>query len=273
MAWSSTWPRGARHTRTGLSEMRHRVSDRLRQAGYSHVSAHSLIGLSAAMGVGVAGVTFVLTTSPVIGAVLGILATGGPWAFVKSRARRRTAMLREVWPEVVDHLASGVRAGLALPEAVAQIGRGGPVAVREPFRAFARDYQATGRFFDCLDRLKNRLADPVADRVIEALRVTRDVGGTDLGRVLRTLSEFLRSEVRTRGELEARQSWTVNAARLAVAAPWIVLVALSSRPQAIEAFETPVGVTVLVAGAAATVIAYRIMIRVGHLPVEQRVLR
>src|SRR5699024_11279417 len=79
---------------------------------------------------------------------------------------------------------------------------------------FARDYQASGDFSACLDRLKVRLADPVGDRIVEALRLTRDVGGTDLGALLRTLAGFLREDARTRSELEARQSWTVNAARL-----------------------------------------------------------
>jgi len=178
-----------------------------------------------------------------------------------------------VWPEVVDHLASGVRAGLALPEAIAQLGDRGPEELREPFARFAEDYRATGRFAQCLDLLKARLADPVADRIIEALRITRDVGGTDLGRLLRTLSQFLRDDARTRGELEARQSWTVGAARLAAGAPWVVLALLSTRAEAAQAFNTPAGVGVLLGGAAACVVAYRMMLRIGRLPEEVRVLR
>ena len=141
-----------------------------------------------------------------------------------------------------------MRAGLSLPEAVAQLGERGPVELREPFAAFAEDYRATGRFGDELDALKERLADPVADRIVEALRLTREVGGTDLGRLLRTLSTFLREDVRTRGELEARQSWTVNAARLAVAAPWIVLALLATRPETADAYDSPAGIAVLAVG-------------------------
>ena len=109
------------------------------------------------------------------------------------------------------------------------------------FRDFGSDYRSGGQFDPSLTRLKDRLADPVADRIVEALRLTREVGGSDLGRLLGTLAEFLRESARTRSELEARQSWTVNAARLAVAAPWIVLVLLASRPEAVAAYNTPVG--------------------------------
>ncbi len=179
----------------------------------------------------------------------------------------------EVWPEVLDHLSSGVRAGLSLPEAVGQLGERGPVELREPFTQFARDYRASGRFGECLDLLKDRLADPVADRIVEALRITRDVGGTDLGRLLRTLSTFLREDARTRGELEARQSWTVNGARLAVAGPWVVLGFLATRPETAAAYNTMAGAVVLAAGAACSAAAYQLMLRIGRLPEEERVLR
>ena len=48
----------------------------------------------------------------------------------------------------------------------------------------------TGRFADSLERLKERLSDPVGDRVIEGLRIAREVGGGELGRLLRSLSGY-----------------------------------------------------------------------------------
>ena len=66
---------------------------------------------------------------------------------------------------------------------------------------------------------------------------------------------------------------TVNAARLAVAAPWIVLVLLASSPEAVMAYNTPVGAAVLLGGLAVSLVSYAIMLRIGALPEEQRVLR
>ena len=224
---------GRRRATRRASGWTDRVQDVLVQAGVAvgHARRRSS-GASVVTALLVGTAVSAVTRAPAIAACFAVIAGAAPAALVRSRARRRRTALREVWPEVVDHLASGVRAGLSLPEAVGQLGDRGPVELREPFRAFAEDYRATGRFGDCLDALKERLADPVADRIVEALRITRDVGGTDLGRLLRTLSTFLREDARTRGELEARQSWTVNAARLAVAAPWIVLALLATRPEA-----------------------------------------
>ena len=62
------------------------------------------------------------------------------------------------------------------------------------------------------DELKDRLSDPVGDRLVGSLRIEREVGDADLGRLLSTVSTFLRDEAGTRAELETRQGWTVNSA-------------------------------------------------------------
>ena len=90
---------------------------------------------------------------------------------------------------------------------------------------------------------------------------------------MRTLSQFLRDDARTRAELETRQGWTVGAARLALAAPWIVLAMLALRPETVAAYDSAAGVGVLGVGAALSFGAYRIMLRIAQLPAEARVLR
>jgi tight adherence protein B len=65
----------------------------------------------------------------------------------------------------------------------------------------------------------------------------------------------------------------VNAARLAVAAPWLVLALLATRPEAVMAYNSAVGAGVLGTGAGLSLLAYRLMLRIGRLPEEERVLR
>jgi tight adherence protein B len=250
-----------------------RLQELLLQAGVEHVSARGLLAACGAAGLVVLLVAFVLIRSAPIASCFGLFGTWMPYGLVRWRAARRTASLRELWPDVVDHLRSAIRAGLSLPEALMQLAEKGPQELRAAFRDFAADYRAGGQFDDSLSRLKDRLADPVADRIVEALRMTREVGGSDLGRLLGTLSEFLRDSARTRNELEARQSWTVNAARLAVAAPWFVLLLLATRPEAVSAYNTGAGVLVLAGGLAVSVVCYRMMLRIGALPQDERVLR
>jgi tight adherence protein B len=249
------------------------VEELLLRAGVERVSANGLLGASGVAGLFVFLVAFIFTGTPAIAACFALFGALSPLMLVRWRAHKRTASLRELWPDVVDHLRSAIRAGLSLPEALIQLGVKGPEELRPAFREFAGDYRSGGQFEHSLDRLKDRLADPVADRIVEALRLTREVGGTDLGKLLGTLAEFLRDSARTRSELEARQSWTVNAARLAVAAPWIVLALLSTRPEAVAAYNTAGGAIVLVGGLLVSAFCYWVMLRIGALPDDERVLR
>lgn len=268
--WVDAQDDDAAEVRPGL---RDRAEDLLGSAGLTGLPPAALFASCAATALVVAVAAMLVSGSAVLALLLGAGASWGPVALLRARARSRAAAVRELWPDAVDHLASGVRAGLSLPEALAALAVHGPEPLRPAFADFADDHRATGRFLPALDRLKEALADPVADRVVEALRLTREVGGSDLGRVLRSLSAFLRDDARTRGELLARQSWTVATARLAVAAPWVVLLLLCTRPGTVDAFREPAGALVIGAGAACCVLAYVVMRRVGRLPEDERVLR
>jgi tight adherence protein B len=271
--WWSFWPRENNRPSRSRASVRERLDDEVIQSGLSGLTTTRLLWLAGSLGVTVFLVVMAATAVPAIATAFAAIAAYGPIAFVRGKARRRRTQLRDLWPDVVDHIASAVRAGLALPESLSQLAVRGPEELRPAFAEFAHQYRATGRFQECLDALKVRLSDPVADRLVESLRIAREVGGTDLGKLLRTLSTFLRDDARTRAELEARQSWTVNAARMAAAAPWIVLVMLATRGDSLAAYRQPTGVVVLVAGTAVTVVAYRVMRRIGRLPTEVRVLR
>lgn len=267
LIWS-VWaaPPGPRRNR------RSRLRPMLDAAGLGEVRVISLLVVCAGCAVTAMLVVLLASRTPPVALAFGILAGNLPVAVVRGRARRRQRELAEVWPEAVDNLASAVRAGMSLPEALSALAQRGPEPLRAPFAAFALDYQVSGRFSDALDRLKARLADPVGDRVVESLRVAREVGGGDLGRLLRSLSGFLRDDARTRSELESRQAWTVNGARLAVAAPWLVLLLMCFQPEVISRYATTSGVVVLAGGGLACALAYRLMVRIGRLPTERRIL-
>jgi tight adherence protein B len=255
------------------SQRRHRLAESIAEAGLEGVSPRGVVLTSLGLGVLIGLSFYVLTETWPISVAFALIGTAVPTVLVRQRAHRRRAELREVWPDVVDNLASAVRAGMSLPDALAQLATRGPQPLRAPFARFADDYRMTGRFGDSLDMLKDRLADPTGDRIVESLRISREVGGSDLGRLLRTLSAFLRDELRARSELETRQGWVVNAAKLAVAGPWILLALLSFRSASIQAYQQPAGVAVLVVGAVVSGLAYRVMVATGRLPEDERVLR
>ncbi|WP_067201031.1 type II secretion system F family protein [Microbacterium sp. XT11] len=227
----------------------------------SAIVALALIGASAA---------WLLTGLPVLALLAGAAGAASPVVFLRARRLRLRRVRRQLWPDVCDLLIASIRVGLSLPDAVAGLADSTPVMLRPAFVVFARDLRATGRFESSLDRLKQALADPIADRMIETLRMARQVGGTELTAVLRALSASVRADAALRGEVEARQSWIRGAAVLGAIAPWVILGLLVMRPEGAAAYGTPEGVVVIAVGAAVSVAAYRIMLRIGRLPEPRR---
>lgn len=249
------------------------LADLLARAGVPTVSPLVLLGVIAMAGIAGGALTLLLVPVVALAPVAAVVAATIPVLVLRARAAARRRALRAVWPDVVDHLLSGVRAGLSLPQAVAALADSAPEPVRSPFRAFRRDYLRTAQFTECLDTLKATLADPVADRIIETVRMAREVGGTELPTVLRSLSHYLRADAAVRSEVDARQSWVRTAARLGVVAPWIVLLMLGTRPEAAAAYNSAGGAVLVVGGLVATLVAYRLMIALGRLPEEGRWFR
>lgn len=262
------WPRTTRVVarRAPLDGMR----ERLAQAGLGRVAVGVPIALSVLGGVALGAV--VLALAPVPALSLGAAAVGAalPLAVLGARARALRRAMRAAWPDLVDHLVSGLRSGRPLAEAVGALADVGPAETRVAFRTFERRAMGSGNLASALDGLKSDLADPIADRIVETLKMAREVGGSELPGILRTLASSLRADAAVRSEVEARQSWVRGAARLGVVAPWVVLLLLASRPEAAAAYNSPAGIVLLAVGLAVTVVAYRIMIALGRLPDERR---
>jgi tight adherence protein B len=262
------WPRS-----TGLPR-RTGAADRMRawlaRAGLARVAPEVFVVVSAATGAAVAGVVVSLVPVVAVAVIAGVVAALIPVTVVSARGRARRRLMRAAWPDLVDHLVSSVRSGQSLAEAVGTLADVGPLESRSAFAEFSRAVLAMGTLAPALDDLKVRLSDPTADRIVETLRMAREVGGTELPAVLRALAAALREDAAVRAEIEARQSWVVNAARLGVAAPWLVLILLGARPEAAAAYNSPAGVALLGLGFGVTVVAYRLMVALGRLPEERR---
>ncbi|WP_432560771.1 type II secretion system F family protein [Kineococcus sp. SYSU DK003] len=266
--WWSCWERPAPADRP----RRRWIRPLLDAAGLGDVPT-AVLPVGCVLAAVVAAVVVTAVTGVVVlGAGAAVAAATAPVSLLRHRVARRQAESAAQWPDAVDALAAAVRAGASLPEAVCGLATRGPQQLRPAFARFAAGHRASGAFDAELQHLRAELADPVFDRLAATLRMTRQVGGSDLGATLRTLSGYLREDRRTRGELLARQSWTVSAARLAVAAPWVVLGLLATRPGTLDAYGDATGAVVLAVGAVVSVGSYRVMVRLGRLPEPRRVL-
>jgi tight adherence protein B len=137
---------------------------------------------------------------------------------------------------------------------------------------FEKDHNSGIAFSDSLDNLKARLANPIADRFIEITRLASASGGRGYLSALRAQSLQLRLENSTWSEINVKQNWVLGTAKLAVLAPWLILVLLCLRPETAIAFQSESGVTVLALGTFASLLAFRLIKTLGRLPPRQRTL-
>ncbi|QIG40345.1 type II secretion protein F [Microbacterium sp. 4R-513] len=242
----------------------------LEEAGLAHVAPGIVVGASAGVAVLAAAVAWLVVPVAAIVAVAASAGALAPFVWLRARRARLVRSRRALWPDVCDLLIASVRAGMSLPDSVAALADSAPSPLRPAFASFSRDLAASGHFDSSIRRLKTTLGDPVADRIVETLRMARQVGGTELTPVLRALAASVRADATLRAEVEARQSWIRGAAVLGVAAPWVILAMLAMRPEGAEAYASPEGIALVVAGAAVSFVAYRIMLRLGRLPEPRR---
>jgi len=261
------WPAGSpRASRTGSG----RVDRLLEEAGLGRIAAWQLCAIALCVGAVAAATAWLVTQVAALALVAAVAGALAPFAWVRARRSKLQRSRRALWPDVCDLLIASVRAGMSLPAAVASLADCAPVELRPAFAAFARDHAASGHFDSSAVRLKAVLADPVADRIVETLRMARQVGGTELTPVLRSLAASVRADAAVRSEIEARQSWIRGAAVLGVAAPWVILALLALRPEGASAYSSPEGIALVLAGAAVSFVAYQLMLKLGRLPEPRR---
>ncbi len=193
------------------------------------------------------------------------------WIYLRNREARGDKAILQVWPEVVDHLISGIQSGMSLLEAMASLSDRGPEIIRKDFQKFKEEILATGDFSKAVEDLKIKFHSPASDQILEAILMAKLMGGSELLEIFRTLGDFIRQDLALRKEIEIKHGWIKNSAHLSSVAPWLLLLLLSSQPGTVESFSQPGGVLILFLGLAMTLIAYLWMGKLSKLPAPPRV--
>ncbi len=226
------------------------------------------IGISASIST---AAVLLMTRSIVISLAFGALAAGIAFVTVRAKNNLNEAALIAAWPEVIDHLMSGIQSGLSLTESLAGLSTRGPEVLRPAFTQFKATLYGSGDLTQAIEELKALFAHHGSDQIFEALIISKALGGSELLQILRSLGDFLRQDLALRREIEVKHGWIKNSAHLSAAAPWILLLLLSTQPSTAAAYSTPTGAMILIAGLVMTGIAYIWMNRLGRLPQTPRV--
>jgi len=189
----------------------------------------------------------------------------------KRGGSKRKSAIHGACPEMIDILISGVQSGLSLNESLAGLAQRGPDVFKDDFQRFTENLYRDGNFNNALIGVKETIAHPSFDQIVEALLIARELGGAELLTILRLLGKFIREDLSLRREIEVKQNWIMNSAHLSAAAPWILLLLLSTQPSTSQAFSTPAGLLILGTGLGITAVAYFWMNSLSRIPDPNRI--
>jgi tight adherence protein B len=214
---------------------------------------------------------YLLTASSLFASAFSLLVLAFTYVIIKNRSGKLELEIASSWPEVIDHLISGIQSGMSLTEALTELSARGPEVMRPLFTAFKRQIIEDGDFDRAISTLSEKFGSHASDQIFQALLISKSLGGSQLLTILRTLGNFLRQDLALRNEIAVKQSWIKNSAHLSSAAPWLLLLLLAMQPTTVAAFTTPAGAGILLLGLSLTALAYIWMSYLSRLPSVPRV--
>lgn len=242
----------------------------LLQAGVG-IQPGRFLALSAALGLAAFVLLTLATRAPAVALVPALVVGLVPRAYL---ARRRAARLREIqeaWPEGLRELTAAISAGLSLNQALASLATNGPGPLRGALARYPLLANVLG-VVPALEVMKEELADPTSDRVIEVLILAHQRGGHLLGDVLGDLAEATTRDVRTRQEIATEALEQKINARAVFVLPWLVLLVLVVQPGHFQDFyRTGGGAVVVGVGAIMSLLGGWAVGRLSRDPDEARV--
>ena len=243
----------------------------LRQAGVAVTPAQFRLA-SAVVGLVALIVVWGLTASVFVAAVPGLVAGLLPRAYFAQRRAARLAQVVAAWPDGIRHVMASARARGTVHQGLLELARSGPAPLAEAFERYPALARVAGPV-PAMEVIREELADPTTDRVVEVLIVAQEQGQVLAMRILRDLAAMVSEDLKALDEMRSAGLEQKIDARLTFVIPWLVLVALCVSAAAYRDFyRSAGGAVVVVLGGAMSLVGMAVLDRLGRLPTERRVL-
>jgi tight adherence protein B len=252
---------------------REQISSRqlwLNQAGVA-VTPRQFVVCSVAVGALAFLAIAAVTGAPLVAVVPAAGVAALPRAYF---ARRRAAHLRRVqaaWPDGLRDVIASIAAGRSLPQALNALAASGPAPLQDAFGRFPMLSRMLGTV-PALEVIKEELADPTSDRVIEVLVLAHERGGQIVRDILEDLVAATTRDLKLLEEIETEGLEMKINARAVLVLPWLVLVALTIREGPFRDFyRSPGGLIVVLLAGVLSVVGGFLIARLARTRGEQRV--
>jgi len=145
---------------------------------------------------GVAIFLFLIVGQPFsLAVVVGLLALGCPYFYLKYITWRRLRRFLEQLPDALDMMSQSLQAGLGLTQAMVFVAKEMPDPLGTEFSVFIEEVNLGLPLADALRKLEERMALPEVRLFNTALLVQREVGGS-LAELLNKLADIIRDRFR-----------------------------------------------------------------------------
>lgn len=196
------------------------------------------------------GVVIALISVPMGMTILGIVVgftvykilDGLPAVLVSRRARRFDEQL----PDTLTSMANGLKAGLSLPQAVAQVAEDMPAPTKEEFAEIQHSYEMGKPIEQAVDDARERVRSRNFELAVTAFRVGKQQGG-NLAEVFDRIAVSIREIWRLEEHIRTVSTAGRSSARFMTFMPGVFLVLLYFMdPESTTLlFKDPVGLVVL----------------------------
>jgi tight adherence protein B len=227
---------------------------------------------STALGIAVLVLVSLATATPAVAVVPAAAAAALPRVLYARQRTRRLRAVQEAWPDALRELVAGIAAGMSLSQALGGLATGGPPAIQAAFAGFPSLIRTVG-VVPALELVKEELADPTSDRVIEVLVLAHERGGRIVADLLRDLAEATTDDLRVTEQITTEALEQRLNGRAVLVLPWLVLLLLTARPGHFRDFyQSSAGLAVVLLGGLLSLIGVAVLGRLATEPVEERVL-
>ncbi|MBT8240980.1 MAG: type II secretion system F family protein [Acidimicrobiia bacterium] len=264
-------PRFMDRSPSGERPRRDRAQDWLNQAG-ADVTPFQFFAVSIGTALGVAVIMQILTQVIPLTLVAAGLALWIPRSFY---SRRRNRIARErvtAWPDALRDLVAHLKSSMSVHMALNELGRSGPAALRPYFNRYT-GLAATLDQRTALEIVREDLADPVSDRVIEIVLVAFEQGSTVVIDILADLADDTAGDIALGEEIQTAQLEVRLEARSSAVLPFLVLIMMVATSNDYASFyRSSAGWLVIAIGGLFCMAGLYTINRLGRVPTEQRIL-
>lgn len=229
------------------SAKRQTLQAKITQAGFEWTRNQFLLG-SLALGMVAAGLSYLISGSLLIaGPVLLAAGLGLPnWVLLYLR-RRRLKQFRTAFPDALDVIIRGVKAGLPLGDCLRIIATESAEPVRSEFRQVVQSQTIGLPVSEAVERLNERVPIPETGFFAIVIAIQQKAGG-NLSETLTNLSRVLRDRKKMQGKIKAMSAEAKASAMIIGSLPFAVgfLVWLTSPDYISLLWKTSTGHVVIV---------------------------